>query len=132
GAFRPATHWRVQHVHAARGQHVVDAANEQRRVGRVIDVQRALAHPFEDSLRTERDLLHLLRTRQTGGNDLDAAATAAGGPTQVARRARSDAAASRRMSWTSSGWPARRSCPAIGLPMLPTPMKPTFMAWGAL
>src|SRR5262245_52687138 len=56
----------------------------------------------------------------------DAAATAAGESTQVAPRARSDAAASRRMSWTSSWWPARRSCPAIGLPMLPTPMNPTF------
>src|SRR5262249_1051082 len=62
----------------------------------------------------------------------DAAATAAGESTQVAPRARSDAAASRRMSWTSGGWPAGRSCPAIGLPMLPTPMNPTFMAWGAL
>src|SRR5262245_47025835 len=59
----------------------------------------------------------------------DAAATAAGESTQVAPRARSDAAASRRMSWTSSWWPARRSCPAIGLPMLPTPMNPTFIVF---
>src|SRR5208282_6668224 len=29
---------------------------------------------------------------------------------------------------TTSAWPASRSCPASGAPMLPTPMNPIFMS----
>src|SRR5262245_4548382 len=54
------------------------------------------------------------------------AATAAGESPQAAPPFSSDAVASRRMSWTITSCPARSSCPAIGLPMLPTPTKPSF------
>src|SRR5262245_19561122 len=55
-----------------------------------------------------------------------ASASAAGESAHCAPAARSGAAFSGRTSWTVRWWPARRSCPASGRPMLPTPMNPTF------
>src|SRR6516225_1589487 len=56
------------------------------------------------------------------------AATAAGEADHVAPAASRASAASRRKSWTTSVWPACSSWPAIGAPILPTPMNPIFMA----
>src|SRR5262245_21213870 len=61
-----------------------------------------------------------------------AAATSAGQSAHCAPAARRRVARSGRTSWTVSWWPARKSWPAIGRPMLPTPMKPTFTAWPIL
>src|SRR5438552_2029502 len=60
----------------------------------------------------------------------DSAATSPGESTTRAPRASSGAAASRRTSWTTSGKPASRMNPAIGCPMFPRPMNPTFALSG--
>src|SRR5262245_17363891 len=55
-----------------------------------------------------------------------AAASAAGESAHCAPAASNGSARSGRTSWIVSPWPARRNWPAIGRPMLPTPMNPTF------
>src|SRR5262245_53811249 len=54
------------------------------------------------------------------------AAAAPGDSAQAAPALTSDAAASRRTSCTTRSCPAARRCPAIGRPMLPTPMNAIF------
>src|SRR5215467_14626692 len=53
-------------------------------------------------------------------------AAAPGDSAQAAPALTSDAAASRRTSYTTSSCPAARRCSAIGRPMLPTPMNAIF------
>jgi len=46
----------------------MDPPDEQRGVRRVIDVEPARPDDTDDPARTEADLLHLARSRQTSGN----------------------------------------------------------------
>src|SRR5579863_8687432 len=56
------------------------------------------------------------------------AASAAGEADQAAPASSSAVAAARRTSCTMRPWPASNNCPAIGAPILPTPMNPIFMS----
>ncbi len=57
-----------------------------------------------------------------------APATARGLSFQTAPAARCGSAAARRTSCTASAWPAAWRLDAMLAPMIPSPMKPTFMA----
>src|SRR5712691_10286537 len=69
GPVRPATDGSVQHVCAHLGEHVMDVANQRRRVSAQIEVDFAWAYPMQQAVLTESDCLYLWRAWQRRENN---------------------------------------------------------------
>ena len=68
--LHPAADRRVEHRDTLRGEHCVDAADQGRRVGRVVDIERAGLELRDDAVGAEADRLHLGRPGQAGRDDV--------------------------------------------------------------
>src|SRR5438093_13784474 len=70
GALHAAAYRRIQHLDALRRERGLHAPDEQRRIGGVVDVQRAGLDPLEDAAGPEADRLHLRGAGQARRDDL--------------------------------------------------------------